>query len=94
VKLLFLILLVGGTVSLTASCSSTTPPRTQWQRGYSVGQADAAKRQYFAQRNLYKYEFERRQQNPNVRRYSFVIPPDPNAAEQRVPYTITIPVEQ
>jgi hypothetical protein len=92
-KQFFLILLVGGTVSLTASCSSTTPPRTQWQRGYSVGQADAAKRQYFAQRNLYKYEFERSQKNSNVRRYSFVIPPDPNSQEKLVPYNITIPVE-
>ena len=91
---IFLIFLVGGTVSLTASCSSTTPPRTPWQRGYSAGQADAAKRQYFAQRNLYKYEAERLQQSRPLRRYSFVIPPDPAATEKMVPYTITIPVEQ
>ena len=93
-KQLFLTFLVGGTVSLTASCSSTTPPRTPWQRGYSAGQADAAKRQYFAQRNLYKYEADWQQQSRSPRRYSFVIPPDPAAAEKLVPYTITIPVEQ
>ncbi len=86
-------LLVGGFVSLSA-CSSTTPPRSQWHKGYSAGMADAAKRQYFAQRNLYEYEFKRCQENPGVRRYSFVIPPDPNASEKLVPYTITIPVEQ
>ncbi|PWU10192.1 MAG: hypothetical protein C5B47_02515 [Verrucomicrobia bacterium] len=93
-KWLILILLVGGTVGFS-SCSSTTPPRSKWQQGYSAGQADAAKRQYFAQRNLYKYEFERSQKNPGVRRYSFVIPPNPNVSgEKLVPYTVTIPVEQ
>ncbi len=92
-KGILLIGLVGGLATMSA-CSSTTPPRTKWQQGYSVGMADSAKRQYFAQRNLYKYEFERRQQNPGVRRYSFVIPPDPTASEKLIPYTITIPVEQ
>lgn len=93
-KQLFLTFLVGGTVGLSAACSSTTPPRSQWQRGYTAGQADAAKRQYFAQRNLYKNEAERLQQSRPLRRYSFVIPPNPSATEKLVPYTITIPVEQ
>ncbi len=88
------IVLVGGIVSLSAACSSTTPARTKWQRGYSVGMADAAKRQFFAQRNLYKYQAEQYQNSAPERRYSFVIPPDPNAAEKYVPYTITIPIQQ
>ncbi len=90
---ILLIGLVGGLATMSA-CSSTTPPRTKWQRGYSAGMADAAKRQFFAQRNLYKYESEWQQQLSSPRRYSFVIPADPHAAEKLVPYTITIPVEQ
>lgn len=86
--------LAGAIVSLSAACSSTVPARSKWQRGYSAGMADAAKRQYFAHRNLYKYQSEHSQNSAPIRRYSFVIPPDPNASEKLVPYTITIPVEQ
>ena len=79
---------------MSAACSSTHPPRTKYQQGCARSMADAAKRQYFAQRNLYKYEFDQQQHSASTpRRYSFVIPPDPNAPEKKVPYTITIPVE-
>jgi hypothetical protein len=79
------ILLIG--LCALAGCGG----RSQFQKGYEKGAADAVKRQYWIEQSLQKPG-----KNPekHLSIYKLTIPPDPDpgAKVKRVPYEIGIPI--
>ena len=65
--------------------------RSQFQKGYERGAADAVKRQYWIEQSLQK---PGKNTEKHLSIYKITVPPDPDpdAKVKRVPYEIGIPI--
>lgn len=73
-------------VCLLSGCAS----RSQFQKGYDRGAADAVKRQYWILQNMQKGEDAEPRHRTRI--YRLPVQPDPNATVKTVPYEIAIAI--